>query len=170
MKKDNFLGLPIKRMNGGDLLKVSIGSVGLGILLLNMPSWPLQVAGVVTLALGLTNISPIVGGYVTDRTRHVSDAVSALLSGASLVSFAISTVFGLTLDLFATGSSAFAWAPFIIPTLLSLYLFGFGKAISSGSLETKETVEEETKSVKNYQEDTASSNKKNKSKKNKKRK
>ena len=170
MKKDNFLGLPIKRMNGGDLLKVSIGAVGLGILLLNMSSWPLQVAGVVTLALGLTNISPIVGGYVTDHTRHVSDAVSALLSGASLVSFAISTVFGLTLDLFATGSSGFAWAPFIIPTLLSLYLFGFGKAISSGSLETKETVEEETDKIRKYQKDADSSYKKNKTKKNKKRK
>ncbi|MBQ7909156.1 MAG: MFS transporter, partial [Elusimicrobiaceae bacterium] len=146
MKQDNnFMGLRIRKMNGGNLLKLSIAGVGLGILLLNMPNWYLQVAGVVTLALGLTNVSPIIGGYTTDNTRHVSDAVSALLSGSSLISFAISTVFGLTLDLFAAGSTAFVWAPFIIPTFLSLYLFGFGQAMSKGTLETKEVIEENVK-------------------------
>ena len=62
----------------------------------------------------------------------MSDAVSALLSASSLVSFAISTFFGLVLDIMAKVTAVdLAWIPFIIPVMTSIYLWGYGKEISA---------------------------------------
>ena len=81
MKHDIRIGKKLfKRLNNGSLLQTSSLTVigALGAIL--APWWPVQVAGVVIAALGLTNVSPIVNGYTTDQTRQVSDAVSALPS------------------------------------------------------------------------------------------
>ncbi|WP_458402245.1 MFS transporter [Candidatus Avelusimicrobium sp.] len=166
MKKDTHLGfIHIKKQNSGDVLRVSILGVLAGMLLINAPAWmgllnnilaldPLhfgnlvwgiQLAGIVVLALGLTNVSPIVNGYTTDKTRHVSDAVSALLSASSLVSFAISTCFGLLLDVIGKVSSVdLAWLPFFIPVITSLYLLNYSAEISKdGKTASAKTQESE---------------------------
>ncbi|MBR3603133.1 MAG: MFS transporter, partial [Elusimicrobiaceae bacterium] len=141
--ESNFFGL-MGKISGGTLLKISIALVAAGIALVNAPLWSLQVAGVVSLALGLTNISPIITGYLTDQTRKTSDAVSALMSGSSILSFTISTIFGVILDVVSGGSFLYSWAPFLIPTFLSIYLYQFGSVMNKRSLET---TEEELKEI-----------------------
>lgn len=64
-----------------------------------MPSWPAQELGAVLAALGLTNFAPILTAFPTDKTRDVSDEVSALLSFSSVFSAAFVVTFGLLLDL-----------------------------------------------------------------------
>ena len=135
MRNDiNLFGLHINRQNNGSLLQKSVILAAVGIVAMNSGIWAMEVAGIVLLALGLTNISPIINGYTTDQTRQDSNAVSSLLSASTLISFCISALFGLFLDLFSFGP----WLAFILPISMLGFLYSFGRDIESGRLEGSE--------------------------------
>jgi len=137
MKHDLHVGgLTIPRLNNGSLLIASAAMAAAGVAGIAFGNWTLQIIGVVLAALGLTNVSPIVGGFTTDRTRHVSDAVSTLLSGTALVSFLGVTLFGWLKDL--TASSAVPWLPLVMPLVFLGCLAFFGWEISNGSFDASQ--------------------------------
>lgn len=129
-------GFTIPKQNSGNLLKFSVAVVLLGIVAVHLPWWWAQATGIILLGLGLTNISPIIGAYTTDNSRHASNAVSALLSASTLLGFTLSTIFGWLLDANA-GVLAFA-----VPVGLLIYLHTFGTDIATGRLLDKGTSEE----------------------------
>ena len=125
-------------VNDGRLLIGSVAAViaGLGAIAFG-GSWPIQVMGVISAALGLTNISPIVGGYTGDRTRHVSDMVSTLLSATAILSFLGNTAFGWFKDLTA---ASIPWLPLLMPVVGLAYLGYFGWEIVTNAFDKQKKV------------------------------
>ena len=144
MKKDfTLFGHKFTGINQGTMLKISTVAVVLALIGIGLGNWPIQLASTVLAALGLTNVSPIVNGYTSDQTRHVSDAVSAWLSATSVISFALSLLFGWLLDV-----ASIPFLPFFLPIGLLSYLYFFGHEIKTQRLEEKREMPDEiTESV-----------------------
>ncbi|MBR3631639.1 MAG: MFS transporter, partial [Elusimicrobiaceae bacterium] len=138
MKHDLKIGNKtiIKKQNLGSMLKLSSAAVLLALAAIASGVWTLQMAGVVLAALGLTNISPIVGGYTADHTRKISNTVSAMLSATSVVTFGLAALFGTLLEW-----SGSPWVSFLLPAVLLSGIFLFGMEISSHRLEGEGTPE-----------------------------
>ena len=133
MKGDIKIGSFNPRVNNGSLLIGSVVSVIAGLSAIAFGgSWPVQIVGVVLAALGLTNISPIVGGYTGNRTRHISDMVSTLLSATAILSFLGNTAFGWFKDLTAT---SIPWLPLLMPVAGLAYLGYFGWEIVTNAFD-----------------------------------
>ena len=120
----------LKKQGLGTMLKVSVATVAVALLAIASGEWWLQMVGVVLAALGLTNISPIVGGYTADHTRKISNTVSSLLSATSVISFGVTTLFGMLLE----WSNSVA-VSFLLPATLLAGIFYFGHEISNHRLE-----------------------------------
>ena len=117
-----------KALNPGKLLQGSGWLSLAGLALINTPWWQAQVAGVIASALGLTNFAPILTSFPSDKTREISNEMSALLSFSSFFSAMFTVSFGLMLDILgAYGSAAFL----LIGSFLG-YLIHFGQQISRG--------------------------------------
>mgnify|MGYP004641831331 FL=1 len=121
----------VEPLNAGTLLQASAWISLLGILLINMPSWPAQELGAVLAALGLTNFAPILTAFPTDKTRDVSNEVSALLSFSSVFSAAFTVTFGLLLDVLGPWSAG----AFGLLGVFFAYLIHFGKEIRQGKFD-----------------------------------
>ena len=124
-------GKRFEPLNPGTLLQASAWVSLLGVLLINMPSWPAQELGAVLAALGLTNFAPILTAFPTDKTRDVSDEVSALLSFSSVFSAAFVVTFGLLLDLLGSWNSL----AFGLLGAFFAYLIHFGGEIRHGKFD-----------------------------------
>ena len=124
-------GKRFEPLNPGTLLQGSAWLSLLGVLLINMPSWPAQAAGAVIAALGLTNFAPILTAFPTDKTRDVSNEVSALLSFSSVFSAAFTVSFGLLLDVLGPWSAG----AFGLLALFFAYLIHFGSDIRHGKFD-----------------------------------
>jgi hypothetical protein len=157
MKHDMKIGnITIPRLNNGSLLIASTVMTIAGVAAIAFGTWPVKLVGVVAAALGLTNVSPIVGGFTADRTRHVSDAVSTLLSATSLIAFGGNLLFGWLKDL--TDATIAPWLPLLMPVACLAYLGYFGweiatrrfdKEVSQKKTENKKTTaQNKTKSKK----------------------
>ncbi len=154
MKHDIRIGsITIPRLNNGSLLMASAAMVIGGVALVAFgPTWSWKVGGVVMAALGLTNISPIVGAYTADRTRHVSDAVSTMLSATAILTFPGNILFGWFRDLterpeltdqitdLAAKQPDLSWLPLLMPVACLVYLGYFGWEIFSKKFDKAETV------------------------------
>lgn len=124
-------GKRFEPLNPGTLLQASAWVSLLGVLLINMPSWPAQELGAVLAALGLTNFAPILTAFPTDKTRDVSDEVSALLSFSSVFSAAFVVTFGLLLDLLGSWNAL----AFGLLGAFFAYLIHFGGEIRHGKFD-----------------------------------
>ena len=120
--------LRFKALNPGKILQTSGWLSLAGLALINMPWWPLQVAGVIACALGLTNFAPVLTAFPSDKTREISNEMSALLSFSSFFSAVFTVTFGLLLDVLGPWSKG----AFLLLTVFLGYLIHFGKQISRG--------------------------------------
>ena len=121
----------MKPVNPGKLLQGSGWLTLAGLVLINMPWWQVQAAGVVLCALGLTNFAPILTAFPSDKTREISNEMSALLSFSSFFSALFTVSFGLLWDVLGPWSQA----AFLLLTGFLGYIIHFGKQISRGEFD-----------------------------------
>ena len=85
-------------------------------------------AGIISCALGLTNFAPVLTAFPSDKTREISNEMSALLSFSSFFSAMFTVTFGLLLDVLGPWSKG----AFLLLSGFLGYLIHFGTQISRG--------------------------------------